>query len=153
MSTDLSWAACHALWHMRGETEVSPFDQLAEWNERAAGDEEIAADLRRIAHTTTEQRHREPGRPAIWLRIDVIKGEIELDILEARPLPQPLGRTTLSQPEVISLVRLLMVTDTRPETRIATNWCKSNHVVSLDEPLVRDKPPALPPTTEQMSLF
>lgn len=114
MTNDLSWAVFQALWHKRDTVEVSPIDQLGEWLERDRSDDEIAADLKTVAHASTEHLHRDQEKPSVWLRIDVLADEVLIDILEHRPLPEPLAKRTLRQVEVITLIRGLMTADDPP---------------------------------------
>lgn len=151
MTDDLTWIAFQALWHDRGDGEVSPIDQLAGWHDRDATDAEIAADLQRIAHASTYQRHRREGEPVVWLRIDVLAGEVLIDIL----VPEP--KRTLRQAEVIALIRAAMVADD-PPSRLGGggHWAALNAAPTPPKPAPDPVPapaPAPPPVGAQFSLF
>lgn len=135
-------AVFRALWHKRDGSEVSPTDQLALWSEGVATDAAIVADLVRIAHTSTSGCHRLDGAVTPWLRIT--GGNVALDLLEWRPMPEPMGCRTLAQGEVVSAIRQLMAAADLPRLL--------GHGVPARAPVVAVPcPPALAP--RQPSLF
>ncbi len=153
------WAVFQALWHRRGEAEVSPIDQLALWHDRAAGDEEIAADLVRIAHESTSHRHPGDGKPTPWLRIG--RAGIELDIiLPGRPLPEPPEVVTLGQAEVVAIARQLLADDEPPEAVVPGGTLAVTRLPMPPSPppppppaSPPPKPKAARPPAPQLSLF